>query len=1018
MKKGIHITLVILIASMFSLGALAQNASIKGNITDALSGEALIGTNIAIMGTSMGTSSDLNGDYTIAAIPPGTHTVVFRYIGYKTIEQAGVTLEAGEVLTIDMALEPEAIMGEEVVVTIQATGQRAAINQQLAANNISNIVSSAKIREVPDVNAAESIGRLPGVSLRRSGGEGNQVVVRGLSPQYTIVEVDGVRLQGVGLGRDVGLSTISSEMLDGIELSKTLTPDKDADAIGGVVNLRTRTAESDFHFDLLAQGGYNVLENSLGNYKFGANVGGRFLNNRLGVLASGSMEQVWRSSDRYTAGYEEKLEPSGDTTDAGELVYDRNYYTTNENIREFRKLRHRYHGGLVVDWKNEFMDLRFNNTFSQMVDENEQRQSQFRHNANDYRHLINDSRPDERIQAHSFSGLFRFLSTELTLDAQWSKTTLDTHNDAYRFDDKYVVEQRIVNTERLFADPYQLLQRYDISTGYQAYLEDNIRTHTMREDITQRINLDWKIPFTISKGFSGHVKVGGSYGVKERSSDVEEYWSYYHGGIGGGRADVVFGLYPDFYSYTEPDYKPGKTMPGRNFIDPDYEFGDVLKGITGKDLGWTADLDFLKEVHDYFGVDEEGNPKFPVDQTYVRGVQSYQNDYSNREEYIAGYAMAELLIGKRIMILPGLRWEQMKTEYTANYVVENGNDPSGMQPGYPDTITVDDRSNAHFFPSVNVKVDITDWMDVRGAYYKSTSRPEYRLLSPGMVSNFDKDNITAYNPYLRPALAHNYDLGVSFFANKLGLFTVNFFYKQLTDLLYRIPEYKNNYFDIATGVPDELMESFEAPRHLYREDLFNDVNGLANMNNFPVNNPNLATFTGFELSWQTNFWYLPGLLSGLVLDLNYTFIRSKTEFPYLNIYTTFTDDFPIPQKITNAEYATREGVMLDQPNSIYNALIGWDYKGFSTRLSFRYQGESLQGLDPISTNKDRFKKAHFRIDFMAKQKITKGLSIQLDIQNMTNALDEHYMSASGANLPSQIEYYGLTSQLSLRYVFK
>ena len=103
-----------------------------------------------------------------------------------------------------MQLSPEAIMGEEVVITMQAKGQRAAINQQLSSNAITNIVSSDKIREVPDVNAAESIGRLPGVSLRRSGGEGNQVVVRGLSPQYTIVEVDGVRLQGVGLGRDVG----------------------------------------------------------------------------------------------------------------------------------------------------------------------------------------------------------------------------------------------------------------------------------------------------------------------------------------------------------------------------------------------------------------------------------------------------------------------------------------------------------------------------------------------------------------------------------------------------------------------------------------------------------------------------------------------------------------------------------------------------------------------------------------------------------------------------------------------
>jgi TonB-dependent receptor len=1011
----ISLLFILSFAGSQTLLAQGSNAKIVGVVTEIGTGEPLLGTNVAIAGTSLGASTGLDGGFSVPNIPPGTHTVVFRYIGFKQVEQE-ITLSAGQTLEINMELHPEAIQGEEVVITMQARGQRAAINQQLASNAITNIVSSDKIREVPDVNAAESIGRLPGVSLRRSGGEGSQVVVRGLSPQYTIVEVDGVRLQGVGLGRDVGLSTISSEMLDGIELSKTLTPDKDADAIGGVVNLRTRTAKEGFHFDVLAQGGYNHLESSLANYKFGVNVGNRFFKNRLGVLVSGTTEQVWRSSDRYTAGYLNENFPV-DTNSMGDVVYEHRYYTQNENIREFRKLRKRQHGGLVLDWKNDFMTLKLNNTYSRMVDENEERNSQFRHSSDDYRHTVSDSKPEESIQSHSLAALFKLWSTELNLDVQYSKTSLDNHHDLYIFTDKYVVADRFTALERNFADPYQLMERYDLSTGYQAYMDNNDRTHTQREDITKRINLDWKIPYAIGDKISGNVKVGGSYSVKDRSSDVEAYRSYYWGGIGGGRYDEVIKLYPDFYQYTEPDYKPGKTMPARNFIDPDYEFGDVLNGITGIDLGWTADLDFLKEVHDYFGVDEEGNPKYPDDQTYGLGPASNNNDYSNREEYLAGFAMVEILIGKRIMLLPGVRYEQMNTTYSANYVVENANDPSGLQPGYPQEITVDDRSNTHFFPSLNAKVDITEWMDVRGAYYKSTSRPNYGLLSPGMVSNFDRNNINTKNPYLRPATAHNYDLGVSFFDNKLGLFTLNFFYKEITDLLYNIPKYNNGYFDIAEGVPASLMESFEAPRHLYPADLFSPLTGTANMNNFPVNNPNEASFIGFEASWQTNFWYLPGLLKGLVLDLNYTFIRSQTKYPYLDIWTEFTDDFPIPQKITHADYMTREGVMLDQPNSIYNALIGWDHKGFSTRLSFRYQGESLQGLNPINPNEDRYKKAHFRMDLLVKQDITDKLSVQLDIANLTNSLDEQYMSANGFNLPRQIEYYGLTSQLSLRYAF-
>ena len=95
------------------------------------------------------------------------------------------------------------------------------------------------------------------------------------------------------------------------------------------------------------------------------------------------------------------------------------------------------------------------------------------------------------------------------------------------------------------------------------------------------------------------------------------------------------------------------------------------------------------------------------------------------------------------------------------------------------------------------------------------------------------------------------------------------------------------------------------------------------MDDYPINNPNDATFIGFEASWQTNFWYLNGLWRGLVLNLNYTFIRSQTKYPYLEIWNEFDDAFPIPNRVVHADYKTRDGVMLDQPNSIFNAMIGW-----------------------------------------------------------------------------------------------
>ena len=354
-----RILLYLLFFSMTILGSLnlhAQsggNAKIKGTITDAISGEALIGTNIAISGSSLGASSDLNGEFTISNIPAGQHTVVFRYIGYKTIEKTGVQLIAGETLQLDMAMNAEAIMGEEVVITMQAKGQRAAINQQLASNSITNIVSSDKIRDVPDVNAAESIGRLPGVSLLRSGGEGDKVVIRGLSPKYSVIQIDGVRMPGASGDRSVGLSTVSSEMLDGIELSKSLTADKDADAIGGVVNLRTRVADEGFHFNVYGTGTYNNLHSNFNNYKLSGSVGNRFFKNRLGVLASGGIESVDRSADEFEATYGKIIEAESDILE-----------TQRAQLTETKRIRERTNGSLVLDYKTDFMRLKFNNIYS------------------------------------------------------------------------------------------------------------------------------------------------------------------------------------------------------------------------------------------------------------------------------------------------------------------------------------------------------------------------------------------------------------------------------------------------------------------------------------------------------------------------------------------------------------------------------------------------------------------------------------------------------------------------------
>jgi TonB-dependent receptor len=980
------------------------DAVVKGIVTDAVTGEPLLGTNIAIEGTSLGASSGLNGEYTIPNIPAGTHTVLFKYIGYKS-EQTSVELSPGETFKLDMGLAAETIMGEEIIITTQARGQLAAINQQRSSNQIINVVASDRIREVPDVNAAESIGRLPGVSLQRSGGEGERVVIRGLSPKFSIIEMDGVRMPGASEDRSVSLSTVSSEMLDGIELSKSLTADKDADAIGGIVNLRTRVADEGFHFNVYGTGAYNNLHNSFGNYRLTGSAGNRWFDNKIGVLVSGGLERVDRSADEFSADYA-KI-----PTEEEDLLQ-----TLRADIQEVNRIRERAHGSLVLDYRTDFMSLKFNNIYSQRKDNVEGRTSIYLFDQNNYNYDIRDEFPEESFQMHSLLSEFNIWKTILDVDYSYSRSKSNRDRDLYHFEDIESLGPKPIDPNKIiFAQPANLIRDYydEVLTPEKAVVRWNEKEKEIREDVTNTLNVNWKIPYRFG-GVSGSLKTGFRYKKKVRSSDQTTSWTYFHGGIGDGRMDMIYqNIYPDLIHPIDVGSTNGAGLSAVNFVDPDYDYGNFLDGRYN--FPWAADLDYLQEVFDSIYRYVDGHPTLNLkDFHQLRGPQSYRDDYEITEQLMAGYIMAEIHIG-RLLLLPGVRFENIQTEYTSNFVQENYWDNFGLEAGYPIPVTAN-RENSHWFPSLNLKYDVTQWMDIRGAYYKSASRPDFALLSPSLVRDMNLENMRSYNPYLKPALAHNYDLGVSFFTNKLGLFTINGFYKTIDDLVYRIPDYKPSYLEQLkeSGAPESLIESLEAPVSLYDSALYSPN---TNDNDKPVNNPNKSSYYGFELSWQSNFWYLPGLLSGLVLDLNYSMLWSQTELPYVAFEESIDSSGFFPIIVYKAVYDARESRMLDQPAQIFNARIGWDYKGFSSRLSFRYQASTITRIDPIHSLLDEVNKSLFRMDLNLKQNITRRLAVSLDIANLNNYIDDREVNALGRIFPKRSEYYGMNIILGLRYDF-
>ncbi|HTY38705.1 MAG TPA: carboxypeptidase-like regulatory domain-containing protein, partial [Bacteroidota bacterium] len=201
MKNTFHLVARALLVAGAALLFIAQSALasgvIKGKVFDKDTKEGLPGANVVIKGTSVGTATDLNGNYYITNVPPGKFTLQVSYIGYRP-KTADISVSNDATVMQDFGLEAAAIEGQVFVVTGQAQGQMQAINQQLTSDKIVSIVSEARIQELPDFNAAQAISRLPGISTLTSSGEANKIVIRGLAPKYNQITIGGISLASTG----------------------------------------------------------------------------------------------------------------------------------------------------------------------------------------------------------------------------------------------------------------------------------------------------------------------------------------------------------------------------------------------------------------------------------------------------------------------------------------------------------------------------------------------------------------------------------------------------------------------------------------------------------------------------------------------------------------------------------------------------------------------------------------------------------------------------------------------------
>lgn len=978
-KRIMIIAAAVLILAIDNIIA-AGSGTIKGKISDRETKEVLIGANIVVKGTSLGAASDFEGKYTIKNIPAGRVDLVISYIGY-TSTTISVMVPENETLEQNIFLEPQSITGQTVLITAQAEGQLSAINQQLSSNTIENVVSKARIKELPDVNAAESIGRLPGVSIQRYGGEATKVEIRGLDPKYSLISVNGVEMPATGTtDRSVDLSLISSNMLDGIVLKKVVTPDMDADVLGGTIDLKLKEAPSGFNLNASLQGGYNQLQDYYKNYNFTISASNRFLKDKLGIILNANVDNYDRSADKFRDTWN-RWTPTEIAT--GFLF-----------LREEQINRKRSGASLLLDYIIPNGKITANGFFNQLYSTNMFHINQINTPSAAY------STDTHYYQIEHFKSTTNVFTSALAIsqDFGWIRYDANISRSGTAMSDP---DHRIWQFSQegvAFNNYYPTMPPQDIAANTQDSLNNTLLAYMYSDgtrliDNTTAAKLNFEIPIKITNQLSGSIKTGGKVKWIDRSNDQRRdgYGGLQYGG-GGTALNVVFtylnNLYPGWKidSVVKQDgglsINPLLTNYSRsNFLNGDYHLGPVANATMLNIM-----TDELKSAPD----------SLLLWQAYSTGT--YGSDYTGFERYEAAYIMGEFNYENFITLIPGVRWEDEFTSYNGEryQVNQSGQGPETPPSGFTRLNKI--RRNSYWLPMVNLIVKPLNWLQVKLARTETLARPQYMEYAPISYVNADMTQIQAANYALRPSQSTNYDAAVSVFNNEIGLFSISGFYKDIRDLIF--------YSTFKVNSTMTLDPNLDIPKDWYSK-------GQPTVSTYE-NNPNAAFYYGFELEWQTHFWYLPSVLSGIVLNVNYTHIYSQMMLQY--------DSLVIKQVGTRRQYSlvprevkTR---MPNQPSQIFNITLGYDLGGFSARLSYLYQTDKLtaigyEGVIP-SPRFSTYSGEYGRLDLTLQQKLFSRLQIFANFNNLNNRADNTYLGSDLSN-PSYIEYYGFTMDIGFRY---
>ena len=913
-----------------------QSGVVRGRVFNGATGENLANAVVSVAGSGVSALTERDGTFTLAQVPVGAATLKVTYPGLDDAT-ATVAVPANGEATQDFKLTSSIYTLESVSVTAVREGNAAAIARQEAALTVGNSVSSDAYGNIAKGDMGSFLQRMPGVVGEYGGSAVDAISVRGLSPEFTSVTMDGSRYASANPdSRSQLVSGIATGAIESIEVIKTPTADMDAESLGGVVNMRSRSGfdRSSRTIVLNASASYNE---TMGEHLDISGSGRKYFPNysvdysdvfmvfgrKLGVSFTGGYQEVGDGLQTIRAAFAGNWNYSSPTVGRQVLYADQEYH-----------LNKRVNFQAKFDYKlSRESSVSFTAGWTRFVNVMDQNRPQYTDNltfdaVNSTSDLWLFTRSSYRTQRD-----FRYTPSETWNFNLNGKTAVGaiklawaaTYSDSFRPLDRMSATARSNNLYSFTYDR-RASKEFPTLTFAGAVTPPNdpftnmlsialTGTHEDASDKVASVKLDasrdflqWRFPVKLKTGFRVRQQ--------DRDRDADSI-----------TGTLAAGDYSRYRVAVQHGWLAGR-YPATPIIDTKAIFRDVGISYLPSGLPTRPTVQFTYNA-----------AALPLTAANLDTsvTNSLQNDYQTRETIPAGYVQSEVKLASKLQMTAGLRFEQTRASITSRFENTRATTPEARFGSFR-TVESD---YVDWFPNLQFRYEPIKRFTVRANYSTTIGRPRISDLVGRFAINDLGQTVSFSNPSLKPQISSNYDVSLEYYFKPVGVVSIGAFRKDI-----------KNYVTAT---------SFRITGNEFGLDLSDYVGWQGNSR---INSGN-AKVQGMEFNYSQQLSFLPGLARGFGVMANWTVLNSAGD--YNGVVTT-----PLPFANSLTGMRPRSG----------NAGITYNYSRWDLRVMWNYSDTYLSSLNTGDPSSSEFIGRRGQYDFFARYKVTKTINVFLDVINL------------------------------------